>query len=155
MEEVNIMKRVKLLASLAVFAAAALGPDVQAQVRILSNDSRVLVSALQRSSSVKSKADRISNIPETFATAQNYPNPFNSMTTIEYCLPKEAGVYISVYNIFGLRIRTLVNETRYAGHHVVPWDGRNNAGKPVASGVYFYRLVADDYFAVRKMLLLK
>jgi flagellar hook assembly protein FlgD len=155
MEKVNMMKRVKLLASLAVFAAATLGPDAQAQVRISNNDSPLFVAAHQRSSSVKSKADRLRGVPEIFAAQQNYPNPFNSTTTIEYSLPQEAGVYVSIYNIFGHRVRTLVNETGNAGHHVVSWDGRNNAGEPVASGVYFYRLVADDYFAVRKMLLLK
>ncbi|RME20695.1 MAG: T9SS C-terminal target domain-containing protein, partial [Candidatus Zixiibacteriota bacterium] len=94
-------------------------------------------------------------LPRTFALGQNYPNPFNPSTTIEYSLPRRSRVVIEIFNVLGRNVRRLVDEQAEAGRHRVVWDGRNDAGRPVASGVYLYRLVADDYTATRKMLLLK
>ncbi|HEU4365059.1 MAG TPA: FG-GAP-like repeat-containing protein, partial [Candidatus Krumholzibacteria bacterium] len=88
--------------------------------------------------------------------AQNYPNPFNPATTIRFELP--AGrhrVSLSIYDVTGARVRTLVDGTLPGGAHSATWDGRNNAGSPVGSGVYFYRLSTVGRAETRKMVLLK
>jgi flagellar hook assembly protein FlgD len=88
--------------------------------------------------------------------AQNYPNPFNPVTTIRYQVKQDGPVKLRIYNVAGQLIRTLVNDTVKAGVvHEVQWKGLNDTGSPVASGVYFYRLVAGDYTQTRKMVVLK
>jgi hypothetical protein len=89
------------------------------------------------------------------ALAQNYPNPFNPTTTIAFSIKSRGVVSVRVYNVAGELVRTLVNENRAAGPHAVVWDGRNDTGSPVASGVYFYRLVTKGFSQTRKMVLLK
>ena len=87
---------------------------------------------------------------------QNYPNPFNPMTTIAFSLKETGQVRIDIYNVAGERVRTLLHERRPAGAHSdVRWDGTNDVNQPVASGVYWYRLVAGSYAETRKMVLLK
>jgi len=85
----------------------------------------------------------------------NYPNPFNPITQIRFELPQSEKVYLDIYNVHGQRVRRLVKADYPAGPHVVQWDGRDDAGKGVASGVYFYRLSAGAFTQTRKMLLLK
>ncbi|MCP4685888.1 MAG: T9SS type A sorting domain-containing protein [bacterium] len=94
-------------------------------------------------------------LPANFWLAQNYPNPFNPGTTIEYDLPRRSHVTLAVYNILGREVRLLVNESQSAGPQSVYWDGRDEAGKIAASGVYLYHLKADDTIEARKMILLK
>lgn len=96
-----------------------------------------------------------SRVPKYFEVRQNYPNPFNSSTTIELDLPIEAVVSADIYNILGHRVRSLENDAQAPGQYRLEWDGCDDAGDTVASGVYFYVLVADDYYAIRKMLHLK
>lgn len=86
---------------------------------------------------------------------QNYPNPFNSSTVIKYSLPAEAYVYIAVYNIFGQKVRIIKDEIDYPGDYEVTWNGRNEDGAPLSSGVYFYIFAADNYYTVGKMIHLK
>ena len=94
--------------------------------------------------------------PEAFSLADNYPNPFNPTTTIKYALPQAAGVELTVYNVFGQVVRTLVAEYQSAGRYAVEWDATNDNGYSLSSGMYFYRLQADEEFLkVKKMLLLK
>lgn len=95
------------------------------------------------------------HIPDRFTLAQNYPNPFNSSTIIEFDLPQAADLSVEVFNILGQRVRVLLHGEQLAGHHRVLWDGKNGSGKPVASGIYFYRIQADGLEQSRKMLLLK
>jgi hypothetical protein len=87
--------------------------------------------------------------------AQNVPNPFNPTTTIRFSLATGGPATVSIYDANGRLVRTLVDETRAAGDHAVPWDGRDARGKSVASGVYFYRLVAGSVIESKKMVLLK
>lgn len=88
--------------------------------------------------------------------AQNHPNPFNPVTAIEFSLRTPEHVTLSVYNVKGQLIRTLVDEPRKAGFHKdVKWNGSNAAGAQVASGIYFYRLMAGDFVETKKMVLLK
>ena len=96
------------------------------------------------------------NIPTEFNLGQNYPNPFNPSTLISFSLPKEAPVTFEVYNMLGVKIRTLMaGETKSAGVYSVSWDGRDNAGVSMPSGVYLYRVSAGSFLASKKMTLLK
>jgi hypothetical protein len=94
-------------------------------------------------------------IPIDFALNPNYPNPFNPVTTIAYRLPTRAPVTLEVHSLLGQRVRHLVEEMQLAGHHTVTWDGTDDDGRPVASGVYLYRLRAGRYDLTRKMVLAK
>jgi len=95
--------------------------------------------------------------PRTFrdTLVQNFPNPFNPTTTIAFSLAGRSHVVLAIYDVRGALVRTLVNETRTAGDYRIEWDGRNNAGSSVSSGVYFYRLVAGTFQSTKKMVLLK
>ena len=93
--------------------------------------------------------------PEVFSLANNYPNPFNPATTIKYALPQAADVALTVYNVLGQPVRTLVAEHQNAGRYVVEWDATNDSGHSLSSGMYFYRLEAGGDLEVKKMLLLK
>jgi len=95
-------------------------------------------------------------IPTTFSLQQNYPNPFNPSTHIDYDLPQSAHVTLTIYNHLGRRVARLVNEAKSAGHYSVIWNGKNQLGKTVTSGVYFYKLTINGKRTItRKMLLLK
>ncbi|MGH7492163.1 MAG: choice-of-anchor B family protein [bacterium] len=94
-------------------------------------------------------------MPISFALAQNYPNPFNPETEIVYELPRAMTVEISVFNLMGIRIRDLINMKQKAGRHQVLWDGRNDLGREMSSGLYFYRMRAGGLVQVKRMLLLR
>lgn len=94
-------------------------------------------------------------VPEYFEVRQNYPNPFHATSIIKFDLPIGSGVFATVYNILGRRIRILKNYTRSPGSYQVEWDGMTDFGQPATSGVYFFVLLTDDNYAIRKMLLLK
>ncbi len=94
-------------------------------------------------------------LPKAFSLAQNYPNPFNPATTIHFELPKQARVRLNIYNIQGQLVRTLVNGQSAAGRYHVIWDGSNDRGQTVSSGIYIYRIQAGDFVKTRKMMLLK
>ena len=95
------------------------------------------------------------NLPSAFYLSQNYPNPFNPSTTIEYTLPSRGRVNLSIYNILGQHVTTLVDEEQSAGQYSVEWHGRSGDGVQTASGIYLYRLRVDDYSESKKMILLK
>jgi len=94
-------------------------------------------------------------VPDAYALGTNYPNPFNPETTISYDLPKAEWVRLSVYNASGQLVRTLVDEARSAGAHSALWDGRDDAGRDVASGMYVYWMMAGTFAASQKMLLVR
>jgi hypothetical protein len=94
-------------------------------------------------------------LPKEFALHQNYPNPFNLTTVIEYALPKSSHVRITIYNVLGQMVRSLVNQKQPAGFKTIQWDGRTDSEAEVSSGVYFYRIMADDFVKCKKMVLLK
>ncbi|MBI5464549.1 MAG: choice-of-anchor D domain-containing protein [Ignavibacteriales bacterium] len=101
-------------------------------------------------------------IPLTFELYNNYPNPFNPTTTIQYGLPSASRVTLKIYSLLGQEISTLVDGLQPAGYHQALWEGRHQNGAPVASGVYFYRIVAEPneqggkpFVKVMKMLLMK
>ena len=95
-------------------------------------------------------------IPTEFALAQNYPNPFNPSTNIRFDLPKAVSVTLEIYTILGVRTRSLVRgEALNAGRYTAAWDGRDEGGTSVSSGVYVYRISAGDYHASKKMTLVR
>ncbi|RMH89545.1 MAG: T9SS C-terminal target domain-containing protein, partial [Calditrichaeota bacterium] len=100
------------------------------------------------------------SVPERFFLSQNFPNPFNPTTTIPFGLPEEARVSLEIFNLLGQKVRTLLSRERLAaGYHRVVWDGLSDAGQRVASGIYFYRLIArssrgKEFHRTRKMVLL-
>jgi hypothetical protein len=95
--------------------------------------------------------DDFSQVPVGFALEQNYPNPFNPSTTIHYQLPKTTQVVLKIYNIFGQEVRTLINARQPAGVSTVVWDGWDESGKEVSSGIYIYRLQAGEVVQSRKL----
>jgi|GEM_PF-1042267 len=96
-----------------------------------------------------------SEVPKTFALYNNYPNPFNPSTTIKYDLAKRANVSLVIYDINGRIVKTLVNVEQNAGYFNIVWNGTNNSGRTVATGIYFLKLVAGDFVKLQKLMLLK
>ncbi|NMC43630.1 MAG: T9SS type A sorting domain-containing protein, partial [candidate division Zixibacteria bacterium] len=100
--------------------------------------------------------DEPSTLPGQLRLRQNYPNPFNPTTTIEYDLPRQENVTLTIYDILGRKVKTLLdNRRQHAGRHWVIWDGRDDRGRVAASGIYFYRLTAGPFSESRKMMLVK
>ncbi len=93
-------------------------------------------------------------LPAT-ALEQSYPNPFNSSTTIRYLLAQAGRVHLDIYDMSGQKVRPLANTQRASGVYTATWDGTNEQGQAVATGIYFVRLQAGDYTQVSKMLLVK
>jgi hypothetical protein len=93
--------------------------------------------------------------PQRFSLFQNFPNPFNPSTTITYEITAKSKVVLKIYNILGQEVRALVNNHQISGKYTVSWDGKDDRGKPVSSGMYIYRIQAGDKSQSRKMLLLK
>lgn len=119
-------------------------------VRIVDPDAKVTLTAGER------------GLPQEFALGQNYPNPFNPTTVINYALPVDAHVTLSIYNDLGQKIATLVDGVKSAGYQSVQWDALNGHGAPVGSGVYFYVIKATStagstpsFTQVKKMMLIR
>jgi uncharacterized repeat protein (TIGR01451 family) len=96
-----------------------------------------------------------SKTPTEYALLQNYPNPFNPVTEIQYQLPQAGNVELIVYNILGQKVRTLVNKTQTPGFYTIRWDGKNDAGSFVTSGVYLFQLKTKGFSKVKKMLIVR
>jgi hypothetical protein len=94
-------------------------------------------------------------LPTVYTLSQNYPNPFNPTTTIDYSLPKNGSVELVIYNTSGQKVRSLVTGAQNAGFYKIVWDGRNDYGESVASGVYIYKLVSGSFNKTAKMNLIK
>ena len=99
--------------------------------------------------------DDFAGVAREFALYPNYPNPFNPETRIRFQLAENSNVRLMIYDVLGRKVRTLVSDRMDAGNHVINWDGLNDAGTDVASGMYVYRIKAGDFIAHRKMLLVR
>ena len=97
----------------------------------------------------------LNHTPMNFTLEQNYPNPFNPTTTIEYSIAKAQNVRLVIYNALGQKVRTLVNGVQSAGTHRFIWNGKNERGLNVPSGLYFYRLEGDHQVVTKKMILIR
>lgn len=95
------------------------------------------------------------NLPEEFTLDQNFPNPFNPTTKLRYGLPKDSDVRIIIYDINGRIVKSLVDNSQQAGWYNILWNGTNNLGQAVGSGMYIARMQAGSFTDVKKMLYLK
>ena len=94
-------------------------------------------------------------VPAVFALHQNYPNPFNPTTQIKYDIAEDSFVSITIYDVMGRNIRTLMNVNQTAGYHSIQWDAKNDMGEGVSAGMYIYVIQAGEFRATKKMVLLK
>ncbi len=114
------------------------------------------VRAEQKYADVPTEADdAIAQIPEAFSLRQNYPNPFNPATSITFAIPRSGHVRVEIFDILGRLVATVHDGDLAAGEHTVVWDGTNNTGEAVASGIYLYRVRFGDSDRTRKMILVK
>lgn len=118
-------------------------------------DSSIYVTILESDTPVKVELRTPSTVPSNFTLEQNYPNPFNPETVIEYGIPRAGNVKITVYNILGKKIATLVNEYKGLGTYSVTWNGKDDSGNQVPSGVYVYTLVSGNIRVSKQMTLVK
>ncbi len=95
------------------------------------------------------------NVPATYSLGQNFPNPFNPTTVIAYGMERKGKINISIFNVLGQHVKTLVDGEVEAGAHQVIWDGADQSGAEVASGVYFYKMTTEKYVETRKMALMR
>jgi hypothetical protein len=124
-------------------------------VVIRTNDPAAPVINIEVHKSMVTGINDLPQLPTTFDISQNYPNPFNPTTTIKYQLPMVSDVKLIIYNVLGQQVRSLLNGQVEAGYHSVVWDGRNQEGQAVASGIYIYRFEAGDFQKTMKLMLLK
>jgi len=110
----------------------------------------VIESSQQTALSVGSES-----IPKSFSLSQNYPNPFNPTTNISFTLPTKSFVKLRIYSILGSEIKELINSNFEAGNYSIVWDGKNNEGNKVSSGIYLYKFESEYGIMTKKMNLLK
>lgn len=99
--------------------------------------------------------DGHTGLPTDFQLSQNYPNPFNASTQIKYSLPRTTHVNITVFNVAGQHVTTIIDDLESAGNHAIVWEAYSADGNPLPSGIYFYRIQAGHFLATKKMVLLK
>ncbi len=143
------------------FTITNLVPDTWYFIAIMTADEASNWSGLSNIIAVKTQSLSLdvntdeNNIPVDFHLAQNFPNPFNPSTKIEFSIPVTAHVTISIFNILGQETATIIDEIKSAGNYSITWDGVDSYGQKVSSGIYFYRINADDYTDSRKMALVQ
>jgi hypothetical protein len=124
-------------------------------ITVHNNDTPVTIH-LEGSGMISGLVDHLAGtVPTEYVLYQAYPNPFNPSTTIRYQLPHTTSVRLVVYNALGQQVQTLVNSRIEAGYHEVTWDGKNNAGMQMPSGVYLFRMETENFQQVNKMMLMK
>jgi len=115
-------------------------------------DALALAGVLEKQSTVSV----LKNLPDQHKlNLTNFPNPFNPETTIRFNLPQNSHITLEVYNLLGQKIMTLFEGDKAAGNYSLKWDGKDQKGNNVASGIYFYKLVAGDFNQIKKMVLTK
>jgi Carboxypeptidase regulatory-like domain/Viral BACON domain len=130
------------------YAIRVNGVDAEEAFTFTGNGDRTMIGSL----SLKSGGNVV---PSQFSLSQNYPNPFNPETTISFDIPVEARVKLTIFNILGEKVTTLIDEQKAAGSYTVIWSGQTDNGSTVSSGIYFYRLDAGEYVKSMKMTLMK
>lgn len=130
-------------------------PD-QFEINIKNPNEKLILKASSISFSNRlSSGETDQNKPTQFELRCNYPNPFNPSTNIEYSLPYESKITLKIYNMVGQEVKTLIDKTLPAGVYSVEWDGKDQYGNIVSTGIYFYKIEAEGFSATRKMILLK
>jgi flagellar hook assembly protein FlgD len=130
----------------------AVGPDNTVWVGTFGGLSRYIYDTVPGKGTFVQETDIL---PEEIEIISNYPNPFNPETTIEYSLAKAGFVNLDIYNITGQKVRTLGSRPMTPGTHAAIWDGTNDSGHAVSSGVYIARIVMGEKVAARSMMLVK
>jgi flagellar hook assembly protein FlgD len=97
----------------------------------------------------------VNNVPVKYSLNQNYPNPFNPVTTIDYILPENGLVNITIFDMMGMEVNTLMSSPQTAGYKSIQWNATNNQGDAVSAGIYLYRIKMEDFIQTKKMVLLK
>lgn len=150
------------LEGLIVIDGTLIEPVSDTRFTLTVNDGSISLRPLFRSGSINvlgttgvEDITETNNLPTEYALAQNYPNPFNPTTNIEFSLPEAGQVKIEIFNILGRKVRQLINQTLPAGVHRLVFDGRSDQSKPLATGVYFYRITTENFTESKKMLMLK
>jgi len=127
-------------------------------MKMKSKDANVTLSGTAKINDLESKTlapMSVGEIPASYSLSQNYPNPFNPSTTIRFALPATSHVKLSIYSIDGQLVKTLVDDSKDAGNYSVVWNGTNNLGSQVASGMYIYRIDAGNFVNTKKLMLMK
>ena len=105
--------------------------------------------------SVQVSSNQTLDYPVIFKLNNCYPNPFNPVTTLRYDLPENGLVNITIYDMMGRQVKTLINGSQTAGYKTIQWNATNNVGQPVSAGIYLYQIQAGEYIQTKKMILLK
>jgi hypothetical protein len=127
------------------------GTDSNHNIYVCASDGNIY----KLTQSVTNSNDISSLIPHNIQLQQNYPNPFNPSTEIQYSIPLAMSVKLIIYDATGRMIRELVNGYQNAGFHQIMWDGSDNYNRKVSSGIYFYRLITENFSQTKAMVLLK
>lgn len=135
------------------FTADDLVEDINDEIIIITNDPDLPMITIPITLIAVSNADLVN--PAVTALKGNFPNPFNPTTSIRFSLKESARVKLNIYNLKGQLIKSLVNHEMSAGNHQILWDGKDNRGASVASGIYLYRMQTKDYQSTAKMMLMK
>lgn len=125
------------------------------QNRIFSTVAHFSSLVLKERSETAVSTEKTAELPEGFVLSQNYPNPFNPSTTISFQIPERSEVRLTVYNMVGQKVNTLVNSVQASGKYQVRWNGTDQSGNTVSSGVYFYRLETAQFTSIKRMILLR
>ena len=142
-----------------IFAAQAMFGEIEWDVSVrdsmveVTSENGALTLGVNASAAVLSINGEL--LPEVFSLHQNYPNPFNPVTKLRYDLPENGHVNITIYDMLGREVKTLINQTQDAGYRSIIWDATNDYGKPVSAGIYLYQIQAGEYMQTKKMVLLK
>ena len=142
-----------------IFAAQAMFGEIEWDVSVrdsmveVTSENGALTLGVNASAAVLSINGEL--LPDVFFLHQNYPNPFNPVTTLRYDLPENSLVNVTVYDMLGRQVKTLINQTQDAGYKSLIWDATNDYGKPVSAGIYLYQIQAGEYISTKKMVLLK
>ena len=124
---------------------------------VISNDSEMdtLIVPVSGVGIMLARIELDAQLPHILVLYPNYPNPFNPVTTLRYDLPENSLVNITIYDMLGREVKTLINQTQDAGYKSLIWDATNDYGKPVSAGIYLYQIQAGEYISTKKMVLLK
>ena len=142
-----------------IFAAQAMFGEIEWDVSVrdsmveVTSENGALTLGVNASAAVLSINGEL--LPEVFSLHQNYPNPFNPVTKLRYDLPENGHVNITIYDMLGREVKTLINQIHDAGYRSVIWDATNDYDKPVSAGIYLYQIQAGEYISTKKMVLLK
>ncbi|HAP34746.1 MAG TPA: hypothetical protein DCQ28_01945 [Bacteroidetes bacterium] len=130
--------------------------DIRGDVKSTISFKKFVLNETDMKSAASNGVVNIKGKPTSYALNQNYPNPFNPSTTISYQVPDDGQlVNIVIYNVTGQYVRTLVNSNHMAGEYKIQWDGMDESGKRVSSGLYFFRMMSNNFVSVKKMLMVK